>query len=161
MKMLALKPEEVFGEIKPPEAVTGLGFGAAGISQLLNRIIELIYLVAGIVFVFMVIISAVQWIMSGGDKEAVGKARSRLIYAIIGMTVLALAFVIIRVIGQITGFEFFRGQNLPRGANVCCPLGWTRETEDCALYNEDGVRQQAQPLVFCPSGQACVQGKCQ
>lgn len=105
--------ERVFGRIATPQAVASLGGGALGISTLLSRIIELIYIVAGIVFVFMVIVSAIQWIISGGEKEAVGKARSRLTYAIVGIAILALAFVIIKLIGQITGFEFFVGQNNP------------------------------------------------
>lgn len=106
-----MKIEDVFGEITPPPAISNIGFGAGGISQFLSRVIELIYIVAGIVFVFMVIVSAFQWMISGGDKEAVGKARGRLTYAIIGITILALGFVIVKLVGQITGFEFFAGQN--------------------------------------------------
>ncbi len=102
---------DVIGSIKPPEAVAKLGFGAEGLSNFFNTAIQLIYIVAGLLFVFMVIISALQWITSGGDKEAVAGARNRLTFAIIGIVVLALAFVIIRVLGQITGFEFFVGQN--------------------------------------------------
>lgn len=101
----------VIGNIKPPEAVSRLGFGAEGLSNFFNTAIQLIYIVAGILFVFMVIISALQWITSGGDKEAVAGARNRLTFAIIGIIILALAFVLIRVLGQITGFEFFVGQN--------------------------------------------------
>lgn len=108
-----MKIEDVFGQIIPPPPVSAIGSGAAGISQFLSRIIELIYIVAGIIFVFMVILSAIQWIISGGDKEAVSKARARLTYAIIGIVLLALAFVFIKLIGQITGFEFFAGQNNP------------------------------------------------
>ena len=101
----------VIGNITPPEAVSRLGVGAEGISSFLNTAIQLIYIVGGLLFVFMVIISALQWITSGGDKEAVAGARNRLTFAIIGITLLALAFVMIRVLGQITGFEFFAGQN--------------------------------------------------
>lgn len=99
---------KVFGDIIPPLAVQNLGFGALGINNLLSKIIQLIYAVAGVIFVFMVIISAVQWILSGGDKEAVGKARGRLTWAVIGIVFLALAWVIISIIGNITGFTFFK-----------------------------------------------------
>jgi len=99
----------VFGNIKPPPEILAIGSGSAGISNIINKIIQLIYVVAGIIFVFMIIISALQWILSGGDKEAVAKARGRLTWAIIGIVFLALAFVIIKVIGQITGFTFFVG----------------------------------------------------
>lgn len=103
--------ENIIGKIEPPEQIGKLGFGADGLSNFLSRIIGLIFTAATIIFVFMVIITAVQWILSGGDKEAVAGARKRLTWAIIGIVFLALAFIIIKVIGQITGFEFFAGQN--------------------------------------------------
>lgn len=104
--------ESVFGQIIPPSPVQALGPGSVGISNVLNKIIQLIYVVASIAFVIMVIVSAFQWIISGGDKEAVAGARKRLTWAIIGITVLALAFVLIKIVGQITGFELFAGQNI-------------------------------------------------
>lgn len=105
--------ESVFGEISAPDFLQPLvnKGGAGGIGFFLTQVIGLIYVAATIIFVFMILISGFQWIISGGDKEAVGKARGRLIWAIIGITILALAFVIIRAIGQITGFTFFEGQN--------------------------------------------------
>ncbi|MDO8570211.1 MAG: hypothetical protein Q7R97_01340 [Candidatus Daviesbacteria bacterium] len=102
--------EEVIGKINPPAEVSVWGIGSAGINHLLGNIIQLIYAVAGIIFVFMVIISAVQWIISGGEKEAVSKARGRLTWAVIGIVFLALAFVIISIVGKVTGFTFFVGQ---------------------------------------------------
>lgn len=109
---MTTKPiDEVIGNITPPPAVASIGTGAGGLSNFFDKVIELIYIFAAIIFVFMVIISAVQWIASGGDKESVSKARDRLTHAIIGITLLALSFFILRVIGQITGFEFFAGQN--------------------------------------------------
>ncbi|MBI4037064.1 hypothetical protein HY385_01430 [Candidatus Daviesbacteria bacterium] len=109
MKLADTAIDQVFGKISPPEQIkplTDLG-GAGGISQVLSSMVEIIYIVASIVFVFMVVISAFQWIISGGDKEAVGNARKRLTYAIIGIAMLALAFVILKAIGDITGFHFF------------------------------------------------------
>lgn len=111
-KLLAeTKIEDIIGKISPPPEVSRIGFGAEGLSNFLSKIVEIIFVAATIIFVFMVIITAVQWILSGGDKEAVGNARKRLTWAIIGIVFLALAFVILRVAGQITGFEFFAGQN--------------------------------------------------
>lgn len=97
---------DVIGQVTPPPAVSSLGFGGAGIGQVLGNIITIIYAVSGIIFVFMVIISAFQMITSGGDKEAVSKARGRLTYAIIGITLLALALFITNVLGRLTGFKF-------------------------------------------------------
>lgn len=119
--------EKVFGRVTPPSPVAAIGFGAAGIGNFLTNVIILIYVVAAIVFVFMVVISAFQWIVSGGDKEKIAAARQRLTWAIVGITLLALAFVIINLIGQITGFKFFEGQTIPKAA-VCGPI----EANDCA-----------------------------
>lgn len=98
--------EKVIGQITPPPQVQALGVGGAGIGRFLGNLIRIIFLFAGIVAIFMILISAFQMITSGGDKEAVAKARGRLTYAIIGLTLLALTFVIINVISRLTGFQF-------------------------------------------------------
>jgi len=49
--------------------------------------------------------------VDGGDKEKIASARGRIFNAIIGIILFAIAFAIIRVIGQFTGFTFFKGQN--------------------------------------------------
>lgn len=98
---------DVFGMVEPPEFIDKIGFGEFGISKVLGVIVDLIYIIAGIVFLFMVLISAFQWITSGGDKEAVAAARKRLTHAIIGIALLALAGVIITTLGKITGFGFY------------------------------------------------------
>lgn len=97
----------VFGLIQPPEFIDKIGFGQYGISKVLSILVDLIYVIAGIVFLFMIVISAFQWITSGGDKEAVGAARKRLTHAIIGIALMALAGVIITVLGKIIGFGFY------------------------------------------------------
>lgn len=106
----AIEVNDVFGQITPPPPVQALGPGAEGISNVLNRGINLLYVLAVIIFTIMIIVSGLQMIMSGGDKEAVAGARKRLTWAIVGIALMALAFVISAAIGQILGFNFF---NLP------------------------------------------------
>lgn len=102
--------QKTFGEIPVPEPIRRIGFGAGGISNFLSTLITLIYIFASLIFIFMIVWGAFQWIISGGDKEAVANARKRITHAIIGIFILALSFVIIGIIGYVTGFEFFRGQ---------------------------------------------------
>lgn len=128
---------KIFGQVIPPGPVGSIGFGGSGIGNLLSKIIELAYIAAAVIFVFMIIISAFQWLISGGDKDAVSGARKRLIYAIVGITVLALAFLITGVVGQITGFQFFNG------------YGQTT-TSKCTPGSTCGV-----------GGNGCVLGTCQ
>ncbi len=100
-----------FGKVQPPDALKGFltkdSTGASAISQFLSNAIVLIYSVAGIVFIFMIIWGAFGWMTSGGDKEAMASAQKRIINAFIGIILFAVAFAIIRVIGQFTGFTFF------------------------------------------------------
>lgn len=107
-----MKPEDVFGKIQPPDALKPFtsagGNGAGGISLFLNNLISLIYTGAAIVFVFMILWGAFEWITSGGDKEKVGNAQKRITHAIIGIILFAIAFAILQVIGVFTGFTFFR-----------------------------------------------------
>ncbi len=97
----------VFGQIQPPSAITALGNGSTGISKFLNNLIILIYMIAAVVFIFMMVWGALQWLISGGDKEAVAGARNRIIHAIIGIMLFAAAFALIQILGTFTGFKFF------------------------------------------------------
>ncbi len=104
---------DVFGKITPPTPLQGFitnntTGGAGAISQFLSNLIILIYSLAGIVLIFMLIWGAFQWLTSGGDKEAVAAAQKRILNAIIGIALFAVAFAIIRVVGVFTGFTFFK-----------------------------------------------------
>lgn len=105
---------EIFGKIQAPDALKGFigkdPTGAGGISTFLSNLIALIYSLAAIVLIFMLIWGAFQWMTSGGDKEKIEAARNRIIHAIIGLILFAIAFAVIQVLGQFTGFTFFVGQ---------------------------------------------------
>ncbi len=104
---------DVFGSITPPRQLDSLikrggDSGAGALTAFLNNLIAMIYMLIGFIFLFMMIFGAFQWITSGGDKESVAKARSRITNAIIGLAILALAFFLTSFIGQLFGFRFFR-----------------------------------------------------
>lgn len=105
---------DVFGKIQPPPAIKDfLGTditGAAGISKFLSNLIVLIYTVAAIVLIFMLLWGAFDWLTSGGEKEKLAAAQNKIIAAVVGLMLFAVAFAIIRVLGQFTGFTFFSGQ---------------------------------------------------
>ena len=111
IELLAQNPRGVFGTIKAPNEIIPLirqgGEGAGGISLILNNLIILIYMLASVVFIFMILFGAFQWMTSGGDKEAVAAARNRIIHAVIGIILFAVAFAVIQVVGTFTGFNKF------------------------------------------------------
>lgn len=104
---------KIFKSIKPPTPI--LSFigkdptGGAAISKFLTNLIQLIYIFAAIVLLFVLLWGAFDWVVSEGDKEKVAAAQRKIINAIIGIVLFAVAFAILRVLSQFTGFEFFQG----------------------------------------------------
>lgn len=75
------------------------------LQALFNNAVLLIFMVAAILVFVMLLWGGIEWILSGGDKEKVGNARKRIVNALVGLAILALAFLIVNVIGQIVGFQ--------------------------------------------------------
>lgn len=106
--------KDVFGTIQPPEALKNFigkdPTGAGGISRFLSNLVAMFYIVAGIVLIFMLLWGGWDWMTSEGDKEKLDSARKKIINAFVGIILFAVAFAIIQVLGQFTGFKFFEGQ---------------------------------------------------
>lgn len=103
-----------FGKIQPPAPLAGFlakdPTGAGALSQFFSNFVALIFSVAGIVLILMILWGAFDWMISEGDKEKVAAARNKIINAVIGIILFAMAFAIIQVLGAFTGFKFFAGQ---------------------------------------------------
>lgn len=106
--------QDTFGKIKPPKELEPFTSpdptGSAGISKFLTNLVGLIYILAFIVLVLMLLWGGWDWMTSEGDKEKLDSAKKKLINAIIGIILFAVAFAFIQVLGQFTGFTFFAGQ---------------------------------------------------
>lgn len=78
----------------------GAGCGGAGqkVNSTLQRIINLITIIVGIVAVIMILFNGFRFITSGGDANQVASARNGLIYAIVGLVVVAFAQIIVRFV---------------------------------------------------------------
>ncbi len=114
IKLIAASVEDVIGKVSPPPALQGIvskdSSGAGGISLILSNMIILFYSVAAIVLVLMILWGAFDWIISEGEKEKIKSAQVKIINAIIGIILFAVAFAVIQLLGQFTGFKFFEGQ---------------------------------------------------
>lgn len=99
--------EAVFGKIGVPKELSGFPEGAPGINKLLDNLIGVFFSAGALAFIIMFVWGAVQMILSGGDKEAIAKARSKITWAIVGVTLLALSYFIFQLLEAITGFKFF------------------------------------------------------
>lgn len=91
-------------KINPPPGIPtgGLGQGEAG-QRLIQLGIEAMFVAVVILTIIFLLASGIQWIMSGGDKEKIQKAKNRLTYSIIGLIVTASAFLIVRTVITLLG----------------------------------------------------------
>lgn len=80
---------------------TGLSF----FQQLIPALIGLAFVVGAIIFFFMIVLSGIQWVSSGGDKGATEAARGRLTQALIGIVILFAAFAIVKVVESVFGIN--------------------------------------------------------
>lgn len=98
-------PSGVTINIIPPD-----GFIKAPIETVVQNALIIIFSAATFLVLVFLIIGAFKWITSGGDKDAVGNARKMITNALIGLVILALAFVIVQVIGRILGTNLLQFQ---------------------------------------------------
>ena len=70
----------------------------AKINTLIRRIINLLSLVVGVVAVIMIIIGGLSYITSGGSDTGVTSAKNTILYAIIGLIIVALDKLLVRFV---------------------------------------------------------------
>ncbi len=64
----------------------------------IQNIVNIITVIVGIVAVIMIIINGLKFITSNGDSNNVSSAKNGIIYAIVGLIIVALAQVIVRFV---------------------------------------------------------------
>jgi hypothetical protein len=79
--------------------------GTEFFNKLLPNLISLSFVVGAIIFVAIIIVGAIQWIISGGDKAGIESARSKITNAIIGLVILLSLFAIIYVLENFFGIK--------------------------------------------------------
>lgn len=78
--------------------------GYKDLGQFIGNIIQLAFGIAIVLVLVYLVWGAFDWITSGGDKDAVGKARSKIVNALIGIAVLAVAFALANTAAQFLGW---------------------------------------------------------
>jgi len=82
-------------------------------SPLLQGIIRIAFL-AAVVFAFIFLLwGGIQWILSGGDKEKYDQAKNKIVAALVGMAIVALAWLIIKLVTWFFGLPDIFGTNQP------------------------------------------------
>ena len=71
----------------------------------LPRLLTLGFIIGAVIFFFILIIGAIQWISSGGDKQALEGAKGKISNAVIGLVILFAVFAIIKVAENFFGIS--------------------------------------------------------
>lgn len=72
--------------------------GANTLNNALKAVLNILSFIAGIAAVIMIILAGLKYITSGGDGSSVASAKSSLIYAIVGLIVVAMSQFIVRFV---------------------------------------------------------------
>jgi len=68
------------------------------LTKLIKLVINIFSLIVGVVAVVMIIIGGLKYITSGGDSGNISGAKNTILYAIIGLVIVALAQFIVRFV---------------------------------------------------------------
>ena len=84
-------------DINNPNCSSG-GSTTQSINKVIHTIINLLSVVVGVVAVIMIIVGGLRYITSGGSDTSVTGAKNTILYAIIGLIIVALAQILVRFI---------------------------------------------------------------
>ncbi|HSX05971.1 MAG TPA: pilin [Candidatus Saccharimonadales bacterium] len=77
--------------------------GTDKINSIITTVINIFSLVVGVVSVIMIIVGGFRYITSGGESSNISSAKNTIIYALIGLVVVALAqFIVQFVLNRVT-----------------------------------------------------------
>jgi hypothetical protein len=72
--------------------------GTDSLNALLTKVVNIISGIVGVIAVIMIIFGGFKYITSGGDSNNVSGAKNTIIYAIIGLVIVALAQIIVHFV---------------------------------------------------------------
>lgn len=76
---------------------TGGNCKGKGVENFASAIVQILSIIGGIVAVIMILISGFKYITSNGDSNKIASAKTTLIYALVGIAVIALAQVLVNL----------------------------------------------------------------
>lgn len=90
-------------EVLAPENIPS---GVDAPENILQTSLDLLTIIGVIAALIFLLYGGLLWVTSSGDKAKVDRARQTIMYSIIGLVVMILAFVIVQTIGYFLGSSF-------------------------------------------------------
>ena len=90
------------GDILKNPGIPGLKYGAdTKIGNILTDALGIIFMLAAFLTFFWLVWGAFQFMTSSGDKQKVQEARSRITWAIVGLIIVFLSFMVAQFVAEI------------------------------------------------------------
>lgn len=77
------------------------GSGSSDINTPIGKIVNLLSSIAGVLAVIMIIVGGLRYVTSGGNQESTKGAKNTILYALIGLVIVAIAQIIVRYVLKI------------------------------------------------------------
>jgi hypothetical protein len=74
------------------------GNGSTDVNKIITDVINIFSVAVGVIAVIMIIVGGFRYITSGGDSTKISSAKNTIIYALIGLVVVALAQLIVKFV---------------------------------------------------------------
>ncbi|GMR03399.1 MAG: hypothetical protein BMS9Abin21_238 [Thermodesulfovibrionia bacterium] len=82
------------------------------ISKLVTSAVNLLFVLAVVIFFFMLVLGGIRWITSGGDKGQTESAKGQITSAIVGLVIVLGTYAIIRLIETFFGVKILSGLDI-------------------------------------------------
>ena len=85
--------------------IEGIGSGESFIASVVPSLVTFGFVIGSIIFLFVLISGAIEWMTSGGDKQKVETSRGKITSALVGLVLLFVTFAIVSVIEAFFGVD--------------------------------------------------------
>lgn len=82
-------------------------FGATNIGAIINLVIPYVFVVAGLILLFMLIIGGIGMMLGANNENAVKKAQGQITNALLGFLMLFISYWIVQIVEAILGITIF------------------------------------------------------
>jgi cytochrome bd-type quinol oxidase subunit 2 len=116
-KLLALQ----FNTITTPggyQPGSGIEGSTSAIEKLISNTLVILTIVSGLAFTLYFLLGGLNWIVAGGDKGKIDKAKSMMTNGAIGMVVIAVSYAITWIVGKALGIDILNPGTLINGLKV-------------------------------------------
>ncbi|KKR18376.1 MAG: hypothetical protein UU65_C0002G0189 [candidate division CPR2 bacterium GW2011_GWC1_41_48] len=91
----------------PQNIPEGVGFASKKewntIYDILNYVVTLLLSVSAIIAVIFLIIGGLRYVISAGNADSVESAKNTILYSVIGLIIILLAYVIVKIVINLVG----------------------------------------------------------